>query len=75
MSAVKRITANLPESLLDEAMAVTGKGITETLIEGLTLVRQTRAYEKALRLKGKIELDIDLEASRERTGRRHLGVD
>ena len=75
MPAVKRITANLPSNLLDEAMAVTGKGITETLIEGLTLVRQTRAYEKALRLKGKIELDIDLGASRERTGGRHLGMD
>lgn len=76
MSAtVKRITANLPESLLDEAMQVTGKGITETLIEGLNLVRQTRAYQKALKLKGKIELDIDLGASRERSGGRHVRMD
>lgn len=75
MPTVKRITANLPEGLLEEAMQVTGKGITETLVEGLNLVRQTRAYQKALKLKGKIQLDIDLEASRERSGGRHLRMD
>lgn len=75
MPAVKRITANLPEGLLEEAMQVTGKGITETLVEGLNLVRQTRAYQKALKLKGKIQLDIDLEASRERSRGRHLRMD
>lgn len=75
MPTVKRVTANLPEGLLEEAMQVTGKGITETLVEGLNLVRQTRAYQKAMKLKGKIELDIDLGASRERNGGRHLRLD
>lgn len=75
VATVKRITANLPEGLLEEAMQVTGKGITETLVEGLNLVRQTRAYQKALKLKGKIQLDIDLEASRERSSGRHLRMD
>lgn len=75
MASAKRITANLPEELLAEAMEVTGKGITETLVEGLNLVRQTRAFRKAMKLKGKIELDIDLGESRERAGRRHLGLD
>ena len=50
-------------------MGVTGKGITETLVEGLQLVRQTRAYEKALALRGKLKLRIDLEESRERRSR------
>ncbi len=62
----RRITANLPGDLLDDAMSVTGKGITETLIEGLRLVRRTRAYEKARALRGKLQLQIDLEESRER---------
>lgn len=75
MSAVKRITANLPEELLSEAMGVTGKGITETLVEGLHLVRRRRAYDYAMSLKGKLRLDIDLEASRERGPGRHVGVD
>ena len=67
--APRRITANLPGDLLDDAMKVTGKGITETLVEGLKLVRRTRAYEKAMALRGKIHLDVDLDVSRERNRR------
>jgi hypothetical protein len=69
MSNVRRITANLPDELLRDAMEVSGKGITETLVEGLDYVRRSGAYKAALALKGKIKLDIDLERSRER-GRR-----
>jgi len=63
------VTANLPEPLLAEAMEVTGRGITETLIAGLNLVRRVRAYEKALALRGKVRLRVDLDASRERRRR------
>jgi hypothetical protein len=66
MTRGRRITANLPGYLLEEAMQVTGKGITETLVEGLRLVRSRRAYEKAMALRGKVKLSIDLDASRER---------
>jgi len=65
----RRVTANLPEELLNEAMAVTGRGITETLIGGLELVRRSRSFDKAMALRGKLALDIDLEVSRERRGR------
>jgi hypothetical protein len=69
MTRARRITANLPEDLLDDAMKVTRKGITETLVEGLRLVRRTRAYETAMALRGKVKLDVDLEGSRERRRR------
>ena len=69
MADTQRITANLPEDLLREAMQVTRAGITETLVTGLRLVRRARAYERALRLKGKLRLEIDLERSRERRRR------
>jgi len=69
MTKGRRVTANLPGQLLEEAMEVTGKGITETLVEGLRLVRRARAYEKAMALRGKINLSIDLDASRERRSR------
>lgn len=36
-SQVRRVTANLPASLLKEACQVSGRGITEALVEGLTL--------------------------------------
>ncbi len=63
----KRITANIPSALLDEATSVSGKGITETLIAGLELVKRSRAFAKAQALRGKIHLDIDLDVERERT--------
>jgi len=69
MARARRITANLPAELLDEALRVTGKGITETLVTGLDLVRRTRAYGKALALRGKVHLDLDLDKSRERPRR------
>ena len=69
MSNARRITANLPKNLLEEAMQVTKKGITETIVEGLQQLRRRRAYEKAMALRGKIQLDIDLDVSRERRHR------
>jgi hypothetical protein len=66
MTGIRRITANLPAELLEGAMEVTGKGITETLVDGLERVRRSGAYEKAMALKGRLELEIDLERSRER---------
>jgi hypothetical protein len=69
MPLTQRITANLPEDLLRDAMQVTGRGITETLVTGLRLIRRARAYERALALKGKLQLDLDLGKSRERRRR------
>lgn len=65
----KRITANIPEELLLEATRVTNKGITETLIQGLRLIKRTSALEKARRLKGQLDLSIDVDESRERNRR------
>lgn len=66
---VKRVTVNLPAGLLADAEAVTGRGITETLVEGLRLIARRRAYAKALALRGRLQLDIDIGASRERARR------
>jgi len=66
MNKTRRVTANLPVELLEDARKVTGTGITETLVAGLTLVKRTAAARKAARLRGRLHLEIDLEASRER---------
>ena len=66
MKKSKRITANLPADLLRDATQVTARGITDTIVYGLQLVKRTSAYEKAQKLKGKLNIDIDLDLSRER---------
>jgi hypothetical protein len=68
-SAIKRVTVNLPSKLLSEAEHVSGLGITETIVLGLELLARRRAYTKAIALKGKLRLAINLDLSRERTVR------
>jgi hypothetical protein len=69
MNTTRRVTANLPVELLDQATRVSGKGITETLVAGLTLVKRSAAARKAKALRGRIRLNVDIEASRERSRR------
>lgn len=63
----KRITANLPQKLLDEAIEATGLGITETLVAGLEAVLRQEALGRAKKLKGKLQL-------REDEGRQHVAA-
>ncbi len=65
----RRITANLPAELLEEACQVSGAGVTETITQGLCLVKRGAALAKASRLRGRLKLDLDLQISRERPGR------
>jgi hypothetical protein len=69
MTATRRVTANLPADLLESAMEATGRGITETIVEGLTQVQRRRFYDRAMALRGKVSLDIDLEQTRGRRRR------
>lgn len=69
MDNTRRVTANLPQELLEDACKHSGRGITETIVMGLELVQRTSAVAKAAKLKGKLHLKIDLEGSRERAGR------
>jgi hypothetical protein len=64
-SAKKRkITANLPTDLVERALAVTGKGLTPTLVEALEELDR-RSHRSALRaLRGKLRFSLDLEATR-----------
>ncbi len=66
---IRRVTANLPADLLEEACQVSGAGVTETLTQGLSLVKRGAALAKASRLRGRLKLDIDLQVSRERSRR------
>ena len=61
---VRKVTVNLPEEVLARAMRITGKGITETLVEGLREVERRERRSALRRLKGKIRVDLDLEETR-----------
>jgi hypothetical protein len=66
MSSTRRVTANLPTDLLDAAMEATGRGITETIVEGLTQVQRRRFYDRAMALRGQLKLEINLDQVRGR---------
>jgi hypothetical protein len=55
MLETRKITAHLPEALLRQAMEETGKGVTETIREGLKCLARERAYKGLLSLKGKVK--------------------
>jgi hypothetical protein len=61
----RKITLEVPEELLDRALASSGEGITRTVRRGLELVAAGRAYDELRQLRGKVKLRIDLEALRE----------
>jgi hypothetical protein len=65
----RRITANLPTELLEEACQISGAGVTETITRGLYLIKHGATLAKASRLRGRLKLDLDLQHSRQRPGR------
>ena len=61
---LKKVTVNIPVRTLENAIRITGKGITPTIIEGLHAL-DSRAKRSALRaLKGRIRFALDLDETR-----------
>jgi hypothetical protein len=65
MSATQKLTVEVPADLLRRARRSTGQGITATVRKGLELVAARRAYEELRRLRGTVQLSIDVEALRQ----------
>ena len=65
MGDTRKITVEVPDDVLESALAATGEGITQTVRQGLELVAAGRAYEELRRLRGKLRLGSELEALRE----------
>ena len=61
---MRKITAFVAAELLATAQAYTEEGITETLRRGLEELAHAQACRRLLALKGKVFIDLDLEASR-----------
>jgi len=68
MEITQKITAHVPSELLRRAQAATGKGVTETVRQGLELVAASNAAASLRKLRGKVRLSINLdELRRDRT--------
>ena len=61
---LRKVTVNLPAKALENAMRITGKGLTPTLVEGLAELEK-RAKRSALRqLRGRVRFELVLEDTR-----------
>ena len=64
MQPIQKITAHLPVKLLEEAQALTGKGITETLKIALEQLAHAHACDNLREMRGKIHFTIDVDELR-----------
>ena len=65
MGSGRKITIEVPADLLRKAQRSSRAGITATVRQGLELVAASRTCEELRKLKGRVELSIDLRALRE----------
>ena len=64
-----RTTLNVPEDLMEEAMRITRfRSKTDVVIYSLKELIRRKRLEELKDLKGKIEVDVDLNRSRRRKG-------
>ena len=65
MTAVRKITAILPEDLLRQAQRNSGEGLTQTLRAALESYNHRQWSRRMLALEGKVRLNLDLDELRE----------
>lgn len=65
VAEMRKITVEVPDDLLENALSATEEGITQTVRRGLELVAAGRAYEELRRLRGKIRFGVELASLRE----------
>lgn len=60
-----KITVHVPQDLLAQAQKTTGRGITETVRQGLRLVAAGDTYRRVARLRGAVKFSLDMKRLRE----------
>jgi len=53
---MQKITVEVPPDLLKRARQASGKGITQTVRAGLELIAAADAFDRLLRMRGKVHL-------------------
>jgi len=54
METARKITVEIPSSLLEKAQRASGTGITQTIRTGLQLVAASETYARLRQLRGKV---------------------
>ena len=65
MRAERKITVHVRRDLLDKAQRATRAGVSETVRKGLELLAASEAYDRLLKMRGKVKFSIDLNELRE----------
>jgi hypothetical protein len=63
--ATQKVTVHVDQTLLQRARKRTGKGVSDTIREGLALVAAGAAYQKLRALRGRVKFSVDLRTLRE----------
>ena len=66
MKKLKKISTNLPEDLLKKACELTNLNQTDALIAGLQELINQHERQAIVNLKGKINIDLDIDELRQR---------
>jgi len=64
MSALKKITVEVPSADLAKAQELTGEGVTETVRAALKKLAQMKAQQDLLKLRGKVKFAMSLDELR-----------
>ena len=64
MGQLRKVTANIPAEILENAQRLTGKGVTLTLVEGLKSLDRNARLSALRQLRGKVRFDLDLVRTR-----------
>ena len=65
MKAERKITVHVRRDLLDKAQRATRAGVSDTVRKGLELLAASEAYDRLLKMRGKVKFSIDLNELRE----------
>jgi hypothetical protein len=62
--ALRKITVNVPAETLSRARAITGRGVTETIVQGLQELDRQHKRNALRALRGRVRFRLDLEKTR-----------
>ena len=66
MKKIKKISTNIPEDLINKACKLSNLNQTDALVEGLLELIAKYNRKEAIKLKGQININLDLDKIRQR---------